>query len=357
MKQSAPVVGLLIALVAYVAFSSVRAVWLHASLDVRHTSDYLLFLYLPTLIAMSAGWPAALWRDYYRDTGAETADKPKASWLREPFRPLGSRAALKIAVLHNISTLASCIPICISPALVYARTANAIGIAFIPLFAAVLSGNLKRKWFPCSVLLLGCVLLSWQEIRKPFMQSGNIAAVGIVVAMLGGLFSAVNIILARKLNDMGIGADGVFVRRYWLLLVVAAGWSLVFHCVSEEGFTWGLSTSCWEVLLVGVIGILAPSYAYLRVVAASNTMISAFAVPLIPITVFIIEIVRHGRTAAFPYIAAVGVCLVSAGVFAGMRRPAARQATIAGEPLRGPTKKPIMNGVSIPTSSEYSTLP
>jgi len=311
-------VGFLVALVAYVAFSTVRAVWLHASLDVKHTSDYLLFLHLPHFLLVSAAWPAVFWsraRSGAVDFGSERDE------VRGAARPLGSRDALRLAFWLNVSTFASSIPVCLAPALVYARTANAVGIAFVPFFATVLSGNLKRKWLPCSILMLGCLLLSWQEIQKPFYKSGSIALVGILVAVVGGLLAAVNIVLGRKLNDAGVTAPGGFIRKYWVLLFVAVTWSLVFHSVSDEGFSWGLSSPFWEVVLIGFVGMLIPSFSYQWVIAASNTIISAFAVPMVPITVFVVELVRSGHRTSFPYLAAIGVVLVSTGVFLGMRRP------------------------------------
>jgi hypothetical protein len=311
-------VGFVVALVAYIGFSAVRAIWLHASLDVKHTSDYLLFLHLPTFLLMSAGWPLVFWNRAHggiADLGVNRED------LRGAFRPLGTRAARRTALWLNASTFASCIPVCIAPALVYARTANAVGIAFVPFFATVLSGNLKRKWLPCSLLVLGCCLLSWQELQKPFIKSGYIALVGILVAVVGGFLAAVNIILSRKLNDAGATAPGVFIRRYWLLLIIAVAWSLLFHSVSDEGFSWRLSSPFWEVVLIGCVGMLIPSFSYQWVIAASNTIVSAFAVPMVPITVFIVELVRSGHLASFPYVAGFGVLLVSTGVFLGMRHP------------------------------------
>lgn len=164
-----------------------------------------------------------------------------------------------------------------------------------------------------ALLTLGLLALAAFTIvgLSGFVRGGaDIALGGIVLAALAGVFMAGMVLSSYRLSRNGVGPAAVFALRFPLYLVLAGA-----------GFLAGLDhkgpVAPADLMVAVVLGLLVlafPIYAVQKAVSLTSTSTLGAATALIPVVVFVLQIVE-GRVAFAPA-TVVGLSIYSAGAIA-----------------------------------------
>jgi drug/metabolite transporter (DMT)-like permease len=282
---------------AYVGLSGARDVWLHRYTDSQNLSDYLLLSFLPVVVVT-----AVVWLLRKKQTGTSV------------YNPQTRRHLMYL----NITTAATYVFAYASLTLAHARTASSVGIAMVPIFTLAIGKSISRRVGACVAIIIGCFVLSWHELVLPFIHNRYLTLVGLIAAVVAGLFAALNIVFSSKLGRLGIKPETIFATRFLLLVVGAGISSAILHLLRGASTSLNANATLWVVPFVGLAGIVMPLYVFQHIIALSSR-IASFVVPMVPLTVFGLEL--FGKEAPpFSIFAMVGVLLTSGGIYLGLRQ-------------------------------------
>lgn len=207
--------------------------------------------------------------------------------LRFDWRNRRVQAAL---VGVNITTAASWFSFFFAVRSIEPALTSVIGNAVMPLttlaFSALVLGSAPRSRaeIGAAAALLLCMLgTAWVVFSGRTGLLASAPAVGFAASVLCGVSVALNTVVSKRLNVLGLSAVEILATRFFLLIVLAAA-------LTDWGsFAPSLKLRYADLLLLAVAGNLVPLFCLQAGIARIRPVVTAFLVGLSPLVYLLFQ--------------------------------------------------------------------
>ena len=133
----------------------------------------------------------------------------------------------------------------------------------------------------CAMLLTAGVVFSGQSSR-PAMEF-NSTVVGVIMSLVCGISMALNTVVAKKLNTLGVSPSVIMAYRFFLLILIAAA------LVDGAELWTNLQQFLPEILFITIVCNLIPLFSLQLGIKRLNPVTVVFLNGLAPITYFLVQ--------------------------------------------------------------------
>ncbi|MBV9160721.1 MAG: ATP-grasp domain-containing protein [Pseudonocardiales bacterium] len=183
----------------------------------------------------------------------------------------------------------------------------------------------SRIYVPAAGVLVGAGLLAWASLtgRSGLKEISIVtSATGLAASAVGGVSQALNTVATKQLGDRGWGSTQIMTHRFYLLLIVAAGFALTGPGLSvHSGPTVGM------MLIATVMGVIAPLWPLQRGIILSEPFTIAVMLSLAPILTYLFQ--GFDNRMHWSAVSAAGCAMVAVCTIYGTRIIHQREASMS----------------------------